>query len=81
MHLSKAHTSSASLGRERSYDTFAFKFAYILLAAMANGSAWWLLASIVCSFVGDLAGSAIPAAVGLMTAGATFVGLLALSQR
>jgi hypothetical protein len=81
MHLSKAHTSSASLRHERTYDAVGHKFAYILLAAVANGSAWWLLTAVVCSFVGDLASSSVPAAVGLITAGATLVGLLALSQR
>lgn len=76
MHWPKAHTSSAPLGRERA---FAYKFAYILLAAISNGLAWWLLSLFVCSFVGGLAGSTVPAAVGLISGGASFIGLLALS--
>jgi hypothetical protein len=80
MHLSKAHTSSAPLARERSHDAFTHRFAYILLAAIANGSAWWLLSLFVCSFFGGLAGSTVPVAVGLVFGGASFIGLLALSN-
>jgi len=67
MHLSKAQAPSAPLGRERcyrSYEAFTCKVALILLAAIVNGSAWWLLSLLVCTFFGGLAGSTLPVAVG-----------------
>jgi hypothetical protein len=81
MHVSKAHPSAGCPGRERTYDALSYRITYIMLAAVANGTAWWLLATVFCSFVGSAAGSAVLAAVGLIAAGATFVFLLALSQR
>ncbi len=80
MHMSKAHTSSAPLGQERSYGAFNFKFAYILLAAAANGSAWFLISFLVCSFFGGVASLTVPVAVGLLSGGASFIALLALSS-
>jgi hypothetical protein len=51
----------------------------ILLAAIANGAAWWLFSLLACSFIADVGGSAVPAAVGLIAGVASFIALLALS--
>ena len=79
MHFSKAHTSSAPLGRERNYEAFTLKFAYILLAAIANGSVWYLISLAICSFFEATAGLTVPVAVGLMSGAASLIVLLALS--
>src|SRR6185312_7913657 len=81
MHSSKAHISSAPLAREHNYDAFSYRSACILLAAIANGSAWWLLSLFVCSFFEALAGSILPLAVGLVSGCVSFIVLLAHRSR
>ena len=68
-----------ALGHERSWDSLTYNLAYILLAAVANGSAWFLLSLFVCSFWGALSVFTISLVTGLIAGGASFIGLLALS--
>ena len=75
----KAHCPSVSREREPSYAAPAYRFAFILLAAVVNGAAWWLFSLLACSFIGGVAGSEVPTAVGLIAAVASFIGLLAIS--
>ncbi|MDX2205212.1 MAG: hypothetical protein NW223_20870 [Hyphomicrobiaceae bacterium] len=79
MHFLKAHTPPVPLGRERGYEGFAYKFAYILLASVANGLAWWLISALGCYLFALRGGHTIALTTGLIAGGMTFVGLLALS--
>src|SRR5262245_46329151 len=80
MHSPKAHVTSVPQGREQSFDVFAHRSALTLLAAIANGSAWWMLSLFVCSFFENLTGSILPFGVGLVSGCASLIVLLAAAK-